>query len=349
MTVNLGPTVEKHTIMYRKPVYILFFFLSFHTANAQKDTTNDSSIYADIDYDELFTELESFLDSLTKPRSFFLINAGVGNRVFNFQSANSNRIHATQKLSFIPSLGYFDKSGIGFNLSAAALREDRKINVYQYSGTISYDYIQNPLFLTGMAYTRFITKNSLNFYTSPLQNEAYAYFAYRQWWIKPTVSAGYGWGSRTEFEEREESILGLRRRLGGGGSSRTTEESIRDFNVNLALRHDFYWLNILSKNDYIRFSPQVSFTGGTQNYGFNQTSNYAGVQRFTKNNLLFTSDNVSVNETTSFQPLSLTALLKSEFSKGKFFLQPQLMFDYYLPDAPKKFTTAFVVNTGFML
>jgi hypothetical protein len=102
----------------------------------------------------------------------------------------------------------------------------------------------------------------------------------------------------------------------------------------------------LGKNDYIRFTPQVVFASGTQKFGFNQTSStYATIPR-TGANFLYSSDQVYLDDEIYFQPLSLSAYLKTEYSRGKFFIQPQLVLDYYFPATEKNFTTAFVMNAG---
>lgn len=332
-------------------LFILTVIIAAPNLHAQKDTAKDTTrnktLIADTDYDELFNELDSFLDSLTKPRNLTIVSIGVGNRVFNYKSVTSSNISSDKNLSLSPSIGFFSKNGLGINAATAIVKENSGFNAYQWSATASYDYLKNHNFLTGLSYTRFFTKDSLKFYTSPLQNEVYAYFTYRSTWLKPSISASYGWGSRTEVTERKDQIKSLikpRRNV----EQVSSVESITDFNLSFSLRHDFYWLDVLVSDDFVRFTPQLSFTAGTQNYGFNQNIITNGGKGFMNGNMLFGPPNYSLNEKTKFQPLSLSALLKTEFTKDKFFFQPQLMFDYYLPDAAKKFTTTFVLNSGFM-
>ncbi|MCU7552427.1 hypothetical protein OCK74_25130 [Chitinophagaceae bacterium LB-8] len=325
---------------------IVIVIFSPQNLKAQKDTTQKNNLNSDIDYDELFNELDGFLDSLTKPRNFTIVSIGIGNRVFNYKSASSAYLTPDKNLALSPSLGYFSKSGLGINAAAAIVKENKGLNAYQWSATASYDYLKNPGFLTGLSYTRFFTKDSLNFYTSPLQNEVYTYFSYRYTWLKPSISASYGWGSRTEVEKREDQIKLLKRLRNVDQISRV--ESIRDFNLNFSLRHDFYWLDVLVSDDFVRFTPQLSVTAGTQNYGFNQSITTNNNKKLMNGNRFFGPQNYSLDQTTKFQPLSLTAFLKSEFSKDKFFFQPQLMFDYYLPKAAQKFTTSFMISSGFL-
>jgi hypothetical protein len=322
----------------------LFITINSSAQKPAKEPDIDTS-FSDIDYDDLFNELDQLLDSLTKPRSFGLFNMAVGYNYFNYESKESYTLVANKKLTFSPTLSYFSKNGLGVSLNTIVVNDGQKLNPYQFNLTGSYDYLKNPKLITGISLTRFFTKDSLPFYTSPLKNELYGYFTYRRFWLKPSVAVSYGWGSRSSVQEREEYITSLR--LAARGFTRVrTRESANDFNVIGSIRHDFYWLNVLGKRDYIRMTPQMVFTSGTQKFGFNQTSStYATLPR-TGANVLYNSDKVYLDDQLLFQPLSLSTYLKAEYSKGKFFIQPQLIFDYYFPADEKNLTTAFVMNAG---
>jgi hypothetical protein len=322
----------------------LFIAMSSSAQEPSKQTDIDTS-FADLDYDELFNELDLLLDSLTAPRSFALFNVAVGYNYFNYQAKESYLLEASKKLTYSPTLSYFFKNGLGITANTIVVNDGRKLNPYQFSITGSYDYIQNNKFITGISLTHFFTKDSLPFYTTPLKNDLYSYFTYRGFWLKPSVAASYGWGSRNAYEERQEYITSLR--LNTRGYTRiNTRESVNDFNLIASVRHDFYWLSVLGKKDYARLTPQIVFTSGTQKFGFNQTSSsYATLPR-TGTNVLYSTDNIALDDKLVFQPLSLSTYLKAEYSRGKFFIQPQLIFDYYFPATEKNLTTAFVVNAG---
>jgi hypothetical protein len=327
-------------------VSLLVLFLAM-TSSAQKPSkqTDIDTSFSDIDYDDLFNELDLLLDSLTAPRSFAMFNIGIGNNYFNYQSKSSYLLETSKRLTYSPSLAYYSKTGLGISATSVVVNDGKNLNPYQFNITGSYDYIKNNKLITGIALTHFFTKDSLPFYTSPLKNEVYSYFTYRGFWLKPSIALSYGWGSRSAYEERQEYITSLRLVL-NGFTRINTRESVNDFNVTGSVRHDFYWLSILGKNDYIRFTPQIVFTSGTQKFGFNQTSStYATVPR-TGANVLFSSDKVYLDDQLYFQPLSLSTYLKAEYSRGKFFFQPQLIFDYYFPADEKNFTTAIVMNAG---
>ena len=329
--------------MYKISLFALCFLLLFSSGFAQnKSTTIDSADY----YNELFNELDNFLDSLTAPRTFIVANVGVTNNFFNFTNKANTSIEVNRKISLAPSLGYYHKTGIGLNASAIITHDGDKWNAFQYAVTGSFDYLKNLAFLTGVSLTHFFTKDSLPFYTSPLENEAAVYFTYKRSWIKPSITASYGWGSRTAYEERQENINILRKRNNAGYTVVETEERVNDFTLTASLRHDFLWLDKVGSRSLLRFTPQLSFTSGTQRFGFNQISSSYVLPRKTGSNLLYNTENVQLDSRDRFQPLSITAFLKSEASWGRVYIQPQVGFNYYLPAKENNFTTAFNVNVG---
>lgn len=337
-----------------KKCFILIAFFTGSVAAYSQAGNADSSIApastvtlldTTIDYDELFRDFDSFMDSILTPRSYFMGSLSVGKGYYNFSNKNNFTVTTAKKLSYSPTIGYYHKGGLGITGIGYIVDDGQNMNFYQAGISPSYDYLQNRKFATGISYTRYFTKDSLPFYTTPLQNELYAYFIYRHSWIKPSLAASYGWGSRSDYMEREELIqdLRLRRR---GFTFINTEETVSDFSLMASVRHDFYWLDIFSLKDHIRFTPQLSCTSGTQKFGFNQSSaTYATAIR-TGNNILFNTDNVYLDDEIKFQPLSLSLFLRSEYSIGKFFLQPQVVLDYYFPTASDNFNVLFSLNAG---
>ncbi|MGZ5286749.1 MAG: hypothetical protein ACXWV0_04120 [Flavisolibacter sp.] len=327
----------------------LFLCLSLATACMAQDApvrqTHSDTSFEEEDFEALFSELDALLDSLTAPRSFVFINLGIGSNYFNYTSKSSYFLEATRKTTYTPTLAYYSKTGLGLSTSVVIINDGVNLNPYQFYLTGSYDYIDHPHFITGAAYTKFFTKDSVPFYTSPLKNELYAYFTYKKTWLKPSLALSYGWGSRTDYEEREEYISTLR--LARNGYTRiNTRESINDFNLITSVRHDFYWMDILGKQDYIRFTPQLVFASGTQKFGFNQTSSTYATMPRTGLNYLYSSNEMYLDDELQFQPLSMSAYLKAEYSRGRVFIQPQLVFDYYFPATHNNLTCFFVFNAG---
>lgn len=307
----------------------------------------DPAIDTSINYDELFSDFDAFMDSILSPHSYFLGSLSLSKGYFNYENKSSSQVQTMKKFSWSPTLGYYHKSGLGFTATGSIVNDQNKMNFYQYSLSPSFDYLNNKNFATGISLTKYFTKDSLSFYTSPLQNEVYGYFTYRKSWIRPAVAFSYGWGSRTDYEQREELIQSLRLRPRGYTYINTTE-SVSDFSLVASLRHDFYWLDVFTYNDHIRFTPQVAFTSGTQKFGFNQTSNTYATTIRNGTNVLYGTENVYLDDQLKFQPLSVTLFLRGEYSIGKFFIQPQFTMDYYFPSATRNFSTLFSLTTGFM-
>lgn len=335
--------MPRHTLL----IILLFLILS-QRSFAQKTIRDLPPVDTTFtDYDELFSELDHFIDSISAPRSFTLINLSINNGYFNYNSKASVLLDATRQMLYTPSVSYFSKNGLGIGVTASIVNDGNKLNAYQFNLTASYDYLKSQKFITGFSYSRYFEKDSLPFYTSPLNNDLYAYFTYRKLWFKPGVSLSYGWGTRSNYAVREEYITSLRLRP-SGYTKINTSESISDFSVTASVRHDFYWLNVLHKKDYIRFTPQISFASGTQQFGFNQTSNTYGLRRNSGMNILYNSDNIYLDNQLYFQPLYLAAYLKGEYSFGKVFLQPQFLVTYYFPAKENKLSTGVAVNAGLL-
>jgi hypothetical protein len=340
--------------MHRRSLLIALFLIlavvSF-SQNNPRDTTlkpiDPSLLDTSIDYDVLFDEMTAFLDSISSPHNYTLAALSFSKGYFNVKNKNAAELQEVKRLIFMPTVGYYHRSGFGVTGTGSFVRNDRQFSFYQLAASPSYDYLANKKVATGISYTRYFTKDSLSFYTSPLQNELYAYFTYRKWWFKPMVAVSYGWGSRSDYQQREEYITSLRLRPTGYTRINTTE-SVGDLSLIASVRHDFYWLDVFGYNDHIRITPQLTFTSGTQKFGFNQSSNtYATVIR-TGANVLYSTQNVYLDNYVYFQPISLTFYLRTEYSIGKFYIQPQLILDYYFPASDKKFTSLVSLNTGFI-
>jgi hypothetical protein len=332
--------------MYKK-IFLLFFISCMGIIAAQAQATKKTAVDSLAYYDDLFNELEDFIDSLTAPRSFAIVNVGIGNGYMNYETASN--INPKKKTIFTPSFGYYHKNGLGINATAAVINETGKFNMYQLATTASYDYLQNRKFMTGVSFTHFFTKDSLTFYTSPLSNTAYGYFSYRGWWLKPTLGVNYGWGSRTTVRQQEQIIKLLKKLQQTTVTTTETTEHINDLTITASVKRDFYWLNVVTAKDYFRLSPAFIVTTGTQKYGINQTNTSYLSSSKTGINVLNNSETTYLTSASKFQLLFLSAQLRSEFSKGRFFVQPQIMFDYCLPAPDHQLTTSFALNTGIIL
>lgn len=321
-------------------------------AQSTKKVTADTA-----NYDDLYAELDYFFDSLYTPRSFATLNVGVGNSFYNYVVSNNSNIAPEKQLTLNPLLAYFHKSGWGVSASSAIVKNNQSFNPYQFSINLSYDHIKNQNLVAGFGVTRYFTKDSLPFYTSPLQNEAMAYVTYRKGWLKPVLAINYGVGSHTKVEEQQTFLKKLKKKdlanlpLPLPNNSTETKESVSDLAVTLSVKHDFTWFEILGKKDNIRFSPQLLFISGTQKFGFNQTTStvsYIGNKK-SGYSILYNTESMELQHRSKFKPLVVAAMFKTDYTIGKLSVQPQVTFNYYLPGSSQKLNTLFLVSTGFTL
>ena len=144
----------------------------------------DTSInYGDITFDDL----AEFLDSILSPHNYILAAFSVQKGFYDYKTKNDVFLEPIRKMSITPMFGYYNKTGLGITGMGSFVNDQNTLKFYQMAVSPSYDYLENKYFATGISYTRYFTKDSLPFYTSPLQNELYAYFTYRKWWVKPMV------------------------------------------------------------------------------------------------------------------------------------------------------------------
>ncbi len=331
----------------KKPLWAFLCLLCLLTARPASGqvTTKLDSLFKTGDttaiLDSLLEGFDSFLDSISKPKSQFYIGLGFGTGFYTSQSNSSVYLNTQKKLMFSPSIGYLHKSGLGLSVQAYSTTDNNKFSFYQGSISPSYDLIRSG-FSSGLAYSRFFTKDSVSFYTTPIQNELYAYFSYKKWWVRPTISVSYGWGSKTSYEQQKQ-ILYLRR-------LQTTRsyyvnvkntENIQDFSVLLSVRKNFDFEKIFGKNDLFTLTPVLMLSMGTQMYGFN--TSYSSSNNIIRANAL--PSNSDISDQSNFALQSASAIIRGSYMTGKLLIQPQVLFDYYLVQgASEPFTIVYSLN-----
>ena len=325
---------------------IILVFSCIHQGNAQQSTLD--SLFAKGDstavMDSLLKDFGNYLDSISKPKSFFALNMGVGNGYFSFENKNSVFLTNTQRIIVTPSAGYYHKTGLGITATSFFLMDGSNSQLYQFAVTPSYDYLGSKKLGFGFAFTRYFEKDSLPFYTTPIANEFFGYFTVKKLWIRPTLSISYGWGSNTEYQQKQTLIWRERlQRYTRGFVYIKNKESVQDFATILSLKHDFDFYRLFVREDAFSVTPVFLFTASTQSFGFNTSYQYStnGVRA----NVL--PSNQKISDQTSFRPQSISFILRTDYNVRKFFVMPQLLLDYYLPDADQHLSVGYSVTAGF--
>jgi hypothetical protein len=294
--------------------------------------------------DSLLKDFDSYLDSITKPKSFFSVSAGIGNGYYSFENKNSVFLTNSQKLMLSPSFGYYHKTGLGITATGYCLLDNSNSGFYQFSITPSYDFIGHKKVGFGLAFSRYIEKDSLPFYTTPISNELFGYFTYKKFWLRPTISMSYGWGSNIEYQQKQMLIWRERlQRYERGFVYIKNKESVRDFAALFSVKHDFDFYHIFNRGDGLTLTPVALFTAATQAFGFNSSYQYAF--NAIRANVLPSNQNIS--DQSSFRPQSVSLVLRSDYNLNKFFIMPQFLLDYYLPQTDKHLNIGYSVTAGF--
>jgi hypothetical protein len=322
----------------KKIIVILFLFNSYPLF-AQIESGKDSTAFLD----SIMNEMDDILDQMTAPKSFFSAGLGAGTGFFNFKNTSST-FQSQKKLLLSPTAGFFHKSGLGISATGYAVSEKNNLNPYQLSVTPSYDYIERRKLSVGFAYTKYFTKEDLSFYTTPIENEVSAYFNYKKSWIQPGISVAYGWGSKTEYEHRKLDILWLRKVRDPLLITSRKEESVTDLSVLLSIRHDFNKYSLLFSHDLLVITPVLLLSSGTQKFGFN--TSFSSRSKVASN---FLPGNQYIKDKSGFEPQSASCVIRADYSVGIFFVQSQVLVDYYLHPATNRLNNAFAVIAGINL
>lgn len=330
----------------RKVVALFCLCLSLMPAVKAQQTVLDS-LFKSGDttavLDSLMKDFDSFLDSLSQPKSSFIVGLSAGTGFYSFENKNTVVITTEKKLMVSPLIGYYHKSGLGLSAMAYGLNENGKFNFYQASLSPSYDLIRKK-FSTGIAYSHYFTKDSLNFYTTPIHDEVYAYFTWKDWWVRPSVSIAYGWGSKTDYEKQEQVLFSrLLQRSRTYYITVRNVQQVNDLSINFSVRKDFDWYGVFGKKDNVTLTPVLLLSSGTQYFGFN--TSYTSSANTVRINAL--PSNTNVSETTGLGLQSASAILRLSYLTGHFMIQPQVYFDYYLqPTEENRFNTVFSINAS---
>lgn len=208
---------------------------------------------------QTLADLEKQLDSLLKKRekSEFVLGLGYGNSPAYGKKTQTYETPIVMKPFLSPTVSYFHKTGLYANVSSYYLFQSIGKPWFEWDLSVGYDYSKNRKFLTGISYTKYIFTDSVDIPVTPINNELFAYFYYRDWWLQPGVSLDLGWGSTQE-------------KIAGGRLSRNI--SGKDFNIVTVVRHPFIFIDVLKHDDAILLTPSVGLTMGTANYYSNLKS-----------------------------------------------------------------------------
>ena len=328
--------------MLRALVFCLFAIVLFSKSYAQVSPSDKQIMDSLIQNDEFL----KMLDKLDDAKSYFRINVGVGNRLFSGNNKAVQNLDGQNQLVFTPSLGYFHKSGFSLFFAAYLLNEDNKFNFYQYAISPSYAYSKGKVADALISYIHYLKKSRYNISTSPFDNEIYANLLFKKPFVKPGFSASYSSGKYNEIVKVDTTLIILNRPAHIKYVD-TASTEISSFSFSASFEHDFTFYKLLSSNDGLRITPQLSLISGINNYTVSHKSSTQLYNLYTKRKLKRLRRFQSSSEKGKYEIQSLGLDLDLNYSFGKFYIEPELYVDYYFPKTDSEsFTQIYNFNIG---
>lgn len=296
-------------------------------------------------------ELQRQLDSLLQKqeKSEVLVGIGYGNNpAYGAKTADFER-PIVMKTFFSPSVAYYHKSGFSGSLSAYHLMNAEKNPWFEWDLSASYDYTKSRHFLTGISYTHYFFADSSDVPITPIKNELFAYFYYRDWWLQPGLSLDFGWGRNTNTVVSYRQ-LGRRRTI---RDESVNTVSGKDFNMILAIRHPFVFIDVLKFDDALLLTPSIGFTLGTAHYYSNMKAfQYIARSAKIKDDIKKSQQDaqgepVEAQDKTGFAPRALDFTLNLSYMIGKITLAPSFTVFKPLQGEDKSFMSYFTARASY--
>ena len=245
---------------------VLVFMLPKGSLTAQVVNTpvDTNANFSEIKDDILLSELRLLLDSMNKPKSFFSLNLSLSNKLF---SAKNNAFNyqqsSTNTIAFLPTISYYNKSGLGLSLTSYFRNNNQQFSFSQTAISPSFDKINRAL-MYGLSYSYYVKSSATS--ATPYVNEIYGYIQGRKSWIKPSLSLGWANGHYNDISIIPIKVNGNPRII-----TDTSKVRLNDVSVSAGISHSFTLNELISKNDLLSITPQISIIAGKQQ--FTTTSN----------------------------------------------------------------------------
>ena len=326
-----------------KFVLLLIFSIAASYAYGQTDSLTKEERRL---LDSMFNNDEFIKLMMKKDISYVDVNIGAGNGTFSLKNNALNAGQAqTNKIYYSPSVGYYHKSGLALTISGFLASDIGELKMYQYVINPSYTY-SNKNVEAGISYTRYIEGSGASFAVSPFTNDFYASGVYKKTWVEPGIALGYSFGKQVEYYDTsfwfnpqppaQPRIIHIRD---------TITTKLSGFSLSLSASHTWEFLELVNKKDALEIKPALMLNAGSQNWNISHSNKM--LNRFPRvgNALKNRFGNGSGSEKFNLQ--SLAFLAEVTYYYGKFYLQPQIYLDYYLPTTTeKRLTSLFSVTFG---
>ena len=291
--------------------------------------------------DEIMKELNK------EEKSTLKIGSGIGNKVFSTHNNSLNAQQTDKAIVFTPFIGYYHKSGLSLTATGYLLNSSGNSGLLQYAINPAYDYYDDNISST-VSYTHYFVTSNYNTALTPVQNDFYASMNAKKGWLQPGFQIGYAAGTYKEITPVDTTVrtAGINTHYQFIDTASIKQSS---FSLTGTLQHTFNFSKVISGDDLLSFTPQFLLNFGSGKYSVNQSS--SGSYSFLVKRKRAKKNFRNTNQQSSNSPFKAESIglnLEGGYSIGKFEIEPDIYFDYYLPKTnAKKLTTVFTINFSY--
>lgn len=315
-----------------KYLLLLCFLLIASSAVAQTDSLSKEDKRL---LDSMFKNDEFINMMMKKDKNYLDVSIGIGNGAFSEHNNAANATGIDKQLIYTPAVTYRLKNGLSFGVSPFITGDSSgRPEIYQTGVSAGYDYWGKTI-RAGGSYTRYLSNQNKYNSKSLYQNDLNAYARLAKGIFQPGVNVGYVTGNYKEFIFDSVTIGQFTFR---GNDS--TNNKVSYFSVSATVGHEFIFYNKFTKNDELDFVPTLML-----NMGSDQLTQIHTNKRFNRRLL---SKRKKREYSNKFQVQSVAASFNFTYMVKRFFIEPVIYFDYYLPETTEnRFSSIFSVNAGF--
>ena len=320
---------------------------------SQTNLSKDSSLADSIANDKrIEASIDSILGNKKASESYFQVGFGIGNELYSIHNQVLNSKQTTPPFVLTPTVSYYNKSGFSIMANDYLLKENHSFGANQYSVTPSYETLPGSTFDFLFSYTHYFINDQYSLYSSPIQNDLYTSLIYKKSWLQPGLGLGYSAGVSKEAIKLDTTISGVKRNLYDSITNK-----LNSFIAVFSVEHNFGWNGVINKNDSISFVPILMLNVGSSATSVSNNDNLVAAlpANYTKTeiNAVRTKLRQRIRKLTRQQSLSFGAEsvgldLLAAYTIGNFAIEPDIYFDYYLPQTTSnRLTEIFVVNFNY--
>lgn len=322
---------------------LLCFMLSCFFAKAQTDTLSKEDKRL---LDSMFKN-DAFINLMKQDKNHLDISIGIGNGAFSEHNNAANATEINKQLVYTPAVTYRLKNGLSFAATAFITGDSSdKPEIYQVGLTAGYEYYGKKIYAGG-SYTRYLSDQNKYNGKSIYQNDLSAYVKLAKGLFQPGIMLGYVSGKYKELNYLiRDTTIHLPNPPPNGRDTvirrifrDSTDNKTSYFSVTATVGHDFYFYNLFSKKDELDFIPTLMLNMGSDKLSQTHTNRIFDRPAFSKRKKSEYSN--------KFQLQSVAASFDFTYMIKKFFIQPVLYLDYYLPETTEnRFSAVFSVSAG---